>query len=272
VWRFYTARNPNWDILVHARANGTVRKESDALPVAVHAYPSRIGPRLEPSGRGAKLLERWGEPKASPAGTLGEDVIVEVVEEEYEPTYGLAARYRGNASTPVTVRGIVRGVDRTLRPTTDGQLRELRRSNLTVERLSENESGVTYRIRLRDAKTGAPIAMSAPENPRYRPILVDEPDATLTVGDRRVRTNLSGMTTVRINESGVYTVRYDAESWLIHDPAYTDAATTVRWHPLATVAGWLSFGVRVVLWFLPFAVALYAGRRLGGLLRYRGEL
>jgi hypothetical protein len=272
IWRFYTARVTGWDTLVRSRADGSRRVTSDALPVAVHAYPSRIGPRLEPEGRGPEQLNRWGEERPSPAGTLDPNVTVEVVEGPYEATHGLAVRYRANASEPVTIRGIVRGENRTLRPSTDGRQRTLRRSNLTVERVSESDSHLTIRITLRDAVTGEPIVLSAPDRPRYEPLLITRDDAYVSVGDRRVTTNLSGMATVRIEKSGVYTVRYHPESWLTHDPSYARSATSVRWHPLATVAGWLSLGVRLLQWFLPFAVALYAGRRLGGLFRYRGEL
>lgn len=272
VWRFYTARDSGWETLVRARADGAQRVTSDALPVAVHAYPSRIGPRIEPEGRGPEQLNRWGERRESPAGTLAPNVTVEVVTEPYEATHGLAVRYRANASDPILVQGIVRGENRTVRPAVDGEKRTLRRSNLTVERVAETESHLTIRIILRDARTGEPIALSAPHRPRYEPLLVTRDDAYITVGGQRVRTNLSGMATVRLNRSGVYTVRYHPESWLTHDPAYAGTATSVRWHPLATVAGWLSLGVRVVQWFLPFVVALYAGRRLGGLFRYRGEL
>lgn len=272
VWRFYTARDTGWETLVRSSATGTTRNRSDALPVLVHAYPSRIGPRIEPAGHGSELLDRWGRPKPSPAGTLGDNVSVEVVTDEYEPSYGLATRYDGNASTPITVHGIVHGVNRTLQPTTDGRERTIRRSNLTVERINANASGVTLRITLRDAATGEPIGLTASERLWYGDLFVEEESAYVTVGDRRVRTNLSGMTTVRIEDSGVYTVRYHPATWLTHNPSYTSVATTVRWHPLTTVGAWIDFGVRLFQWFLPFAVALFAGRRLGGLFQYRGEL
>lgn len=272
VWRFYTARNTAWDTLVRSNATGTTRNRSDALPVVVHAYPSRIGPRIEPAGRGPELLARWGRSKPSPAGTLGQNVSVEVVTDEYEPSYGLATRYDGNASTPITVHGIVHGVNRTLQPTTDGRERTIRRSNLTVERVSANASGLTLRITLRDAATGEPIGLTASDRLWYGDLFVEEDSTYVTVGDRRVRTNLSGTTTVRIEESGVYTVRYHPASWLTHDPSYTSAATTMRWHPLTTVGAWIGSGVRLLQWFLPFALVLFAGRRLGRLFQYRGEL
>jgi hypothetical protein len=271
VWRFYTARDTGWETLVRSSSTGTWRNRSDALPVAVHAYPSRIGPRLEPEGRGPEAVNRWGDERQSPAGTLGPNVTVEVVTEPYEATYGLAVRYRANASTPITVRGIVRGESRTLRPAA-GARRPLRRSNLTVERVAVTESHLTLRLTLRDATTGEPIALSAPDRPRYEPLLVSRDEAYITVGDQRVRTNLSGMAMVRINRSGVYTVRYHPKSWLTHEPAYASSATSVRWHPLATVSGWLALLVQLLQASLPFALALYAGRRLGDFLQYRGDL
>lgn len=55
VWRFYTARNTNWDTLVRSNRTDSATVESDAIPVYVHAYPSRIGPRAEPVRDGQRL-------------------------------------------------------------------------------------------------------------------------------------------------------------------------------------------------------------------------
>jgi hypothetical protein len=48
------------------------------------------------------------------------------------------------------------------------------------------------------------------------------------------------------------------------------SSATARWHPLGTVDGWLRLVVRVVQWIVPFVVAIYAGRRLGRMVRFGG--
>jgi len=60
VWRFYTARDTNWDALVRSNRTASTEVESDAIPVFVHAYPSRIGPRAEPVRDGPEIVDTWG--------------------------------------------------------------------------------------------------------------------------------------------------------------------------------------------------------------------
>jgi len=65
VWRFYTARNTNWDTLVRSNRTDSAEVESDAIPVYVHAYPSRIGPRAEPVRDGPEIIDTWGTERPS---------------------------------------------------------------------------------------------------------------------------------------------------------------------------------------------------------------
>lgn len=268
VWRFYTARNPRWDQLTRATASGNETVTSPSIPVAVHAYPSTLGPRVEPTGDGPGLLQLWGTDHASPASHLPQNVTVDVVTEAYETSYGLAVRTDSLDREALTVRGIVRGVNATLVEPDGGSRRQIRESTLTLTVLDQSADGAVLLVTLRATDTGNPITL-ADQTARYDPVIPDRREGYVTVAGRRVTPNASGMATVRVTEPGVYTAVYHPGSWLAHDPAFTSARATARWHPLATVDGWLSLGTTVVTWALPFALALYAGRRLGDIIHYQ---
>lgn len=268
VWRFYTARDTRWDTLVRSTATNDTTIRSPALPVAVHAYPSKLGPRAEPTGNGPELMRVWGVDHPTPSVGLPPNVTVDVVEQEYTTSYGLAVRT--SAGTPGTLRvhGIVRGVNATLERT--GQTRQIRESHVDVRVISQTDEQARLLVRLSAADTGEPIALAPAADTRYDPIVTGR-DGYIELAGERLQTNGSGMATVTVTEPGVYTARYVPGSWLTHDPAYTTAADTTRWHPLTTVAGWLELLTTSITWFLPFALAVYAGRRLGAIFEPRGR-
>ncbi|MFC5368636.1 hypothetical protein [Salinirubrum litoreum] len=260
VWRFYTARNTNWDTLVRSNRTDSAEVESDAIPVYVHAYPSRIGPRAEPVRDGPKIIDTWGTERPSPLETIGENVNVEIVNQSYETTYGVAVRAENVDREALHVAGIVRGVNASIVEPDAGSERQLRRSNLSVEVLQQNESQATLRIELRDNKTGAPIVLN--DSARRYPIGGISRDGYITIANREVETNASGVAIVTITEPGIYTARYHPGSWLGHNPAYVSDTATARWHPLGTIDGWFAFIFEVGWQFIPFFVMFYAGRRL----------
>jgi hypothetical protein len=267
IWRFYTARDPRWDTLLSASTTGTSRVDSPALPVGVHAYPSRLGPRVEPTHGGPRFLEIWGTERSSPAGTLPKTVLVDVVERPYTSSFGLAIRSPAIDTEEARVQGIVRGVNASLASDTTRHLRE---SDLEVRVVDQSADQATLYIELTDAETGAPITLAPTTDPRYKPI-VEGRDGYIAIAGRHVRTNASGQATITVQQSGVYTARYVPGSWLTHDPAYTAAADTARWHPLVTIGGWFELLLTAIQWFLPFALAVYAGRRLGEIFTPRGR-
>ncbi|WP_435361934.1 hypothetical protein, partial [Haloarchaeobius sp. DFWS5] len=137
VWRFYTARDTDWDTLVQSSTTGSTEIESDAIPVYVHAYPSRIGPRAEPVRDGPEILEVWGISRSTPASTLGENINIEVVEQSYTTSYGLAVRSPDVDRSAIHVAGIVRGVNATIVEPPAGSERQIRESNLTIDVIEE---------------------------------------------------------------------------------------------------------------------------------------
>ncbi|TKX72448.1 hypothetical protein EXE40_04165 [Halorubrum sp. GN11GM_10-3_MGM] len=260
VWRFYTARNTNWDTLVRSNRTNSATVESDAIPVYVHAYPSRIGPRAEPVRDGPEIIDTWGTDRSSPVGTIGENINIDIVNQSYTTTYGVAVRAESIDRDTLQVAGIVRSVNASIVAPDAGSERQLRRSDLAVAVLQQNESQATLRIELRDNQTGAPIVLSDP-NRRY-PISGNTRDGYITVGDQRVETNASGVAIVTIDEPGIYTARYHPGSWLGHNPAYVGETATARWHPLGTIDGWFAFIFEVGWQLIPFVVMFYAGKQL----------
>jgi len=259
IWRFYTARDTNWDTLVYSSRTGTTTVESDAIPVYVHAYPSRIGPRVEPVRGGPELTDTWGTTRSAPPDSIGENVTVDVVTRSYTPTDGVAVRAAEVDREALHVAGLVRGVNASIIEPDASDERQLRRSTLSTELSQQNRSHATLRIELQENQTGAPIVLdegSRSSDDGYAG------SGYITVGDRRVETNASGVATVTLDEPGIYTARYQPGSWLGHDPAYLGDSTTTRWHPLGTIEGWFSLLIELGWQLLPFAVMFYAGKHL----------
>ncbi|CQR48743.1 hypothetical protein [Haloferax massiliensis] len=260
VWRFYTARDPRWDRLTQATATAETEIHSEALPVYVHAYPSRIGPRAEPIRDGPIILDSWGRKRPSPQTTIPDTVAVEVVDRVYTPTYGLAVRTDNLDRDALRVSGIVHGVDATPITSTVGTPRELRESQLTAEVVSQTTDQATIHIELRDTETGSPIDLTADD--RHGSLNGESGGGYLTVADQRVRTNESGVAVVTIDQPGIYTARYHPGTWLVANPAYVSDTATVRWHPLGTLDGWVGLLIEVGWQFIPFIVVFYAGRQI----------
>jgi hypothetical protein len=272
VWRFYTARDTDWDVLVERQANGTEQVDSPALPVYVHAYPSELGPRASPVGEGPDIIRVWGFDQDSPSATVGDNVAVEVVEQPYTSSYGIAVRTSAHIGDGPTVEGIVDGVNGALVTPERERDRILRKSNLSLTVIEADDARAVLRVELRDNVTDDPIELGQPSDPRYAPIAGNPRSGYVAVAGQRVETNDSGVALVTVEDSGVYTARYHPGSWLNRYPAYVGSVASARWHPLTTIEGWFTLALTGLRWSIPFVLVLYAGRKLGRVFRYGGEL
>ena len=263
VWRYYTAQDTRWATVTRATAPETTTEPPSATPAYVHAYPSRIGPRADPVYDGPELEAVWGVHTDSPAPTLHDNVAVDVIDDPYTQSFGLAVRVDEYDPDALRLRGVVRGVNTTLDPETATE-RRIREPDLEMTVTEANASAATLRVELTDPDTGAPILI---DEPGLRNPIVDDPGmGTLHVAGDRVEPNASGVAVVTVTEPGVYTATYDAASWRSADPAYVDATATARWHPLTTYTGWIHLLETVIWWSIPVVVAWYAGVRLSRLL------
>jgi hypothetical protein len=263
VWRFFNARETRWDTLTRATRDEEQQVDSIAIPVYVHAYPSEIGPRGKPEYGGPVILGTWGRSYDSPAGVMPDTVAVEVVNETYEPTYGIAVESRHVDREHLTVHGIVHGTHET----PSRRTREIRESSLSASIIQQNDSGVRVHLELTDSKTGAPIVLQ--DSPRINPVTGDNRSGHIEIAGEQVKTNATGEAVVFLSGAGTYTARYQPESWLSADPAYAGDSAVVRWHPLVTATGWVNLLVRFVLALLPFGVAWFAGKQLSSFIHWR---
>ncbi|UWG49256.1 Cell surface protein (plasmid) [Halalkaliarchaeum sp. AArc-CO] len=273
VWRYYTARDTSWDELVEETEGGSDVVTSDARPVYVHSFPSRVGPRAEPDRDGPSILDVWGIESDSPAATIHENVDVGVVDDRYTRSYGMVIRTDSIDQDSLIVQGIVRGVDAPLSEAAHMDDREIRESDVDVVIESVNDSAATLRVEVTDATTGDPIVLEDPIDgtTRMTSIGPDPRDGYLTIAGERIETNQSGMATVTVSEPGLYTAEYHPGAWYTHDPAYAGGTASVRWHPLTTVSGWLTLLSQSIWWVIPFAVSWYAGIRLTTFLQVGGR-
>jgi len=269
VWRYYTARDTDWDHLVQSTATDEEVVHSNALPVYTRAFPSEVGPRAEPIREGPDIQEVWGFESESPAATVHENVEIGILDEPYVRSYGLAVRYEQIDRDDLLVQGIVRGESADIIEPEDGTEREIRESELTTEIVDQTQNEATIRVELHDAETGEPITLEDPfdDDPRVAPIGAERRDGYITIADRRVETNASGVALVTIRQPGSYTAEYQPGSWRTHDPAYIGDRSSLSWHPLSTASGWFALLVNTFWVAIPFAVALYAGLKLGSFLR-----
>jgi hypothetical protein len=263
VWRFFNARQTNWDTLTRATRDQEQQVDTIAIPVYVHAYPSEIGPQAKPEYAGPEFLKIWGNDHDSPAASIPDNVSVEVVNESYQPTYGIAVESSHVDPEHITVHGLVHGTHATPVKGT----REVRNSSLSASIIQENESGVWVHLELTDSETGAPIVLQ--DSDRVSPVTGDNRTGHIEIAGTQVKTNATGEAVVFLSGAGAYTAVYQPESWLTADPAYTGASAVVRWHPLVTVAGWVDLFVRGALALLPLGVAWFAGKQLSSLINWR---
>lgn len=269
VWRFYTARSTSWDVLEVANGTTRAREVSPAVPVYVHAFPSRLGPMVE-NRAGPQILQWWGERRATPSGTLGEYITVEAIPDRYNAVEGLALRAGAVDRGNLTVRGIVAGVNATVTIPESGRTETLRNSTIEALIVAENRSAAVVKVTLLDNATGAPIALSKPplDLPFRDPSGADDRQGYVVVNGHRVETNATGQARVVVEDPGVINVRYVPESWVTVDPAYQGSQTSVRWELVGGFGWLLHVLVKLVEFSLPFLVVAYAAKKFGELYAY----
>lgn len=170
----------------------------------------------------------------------------------------------------MTVRGIVAGVQTTVRPWEQDQQRRIHNATLEATVVRKTRSKAVIEVRLLNASSGDPIVLSAPAvgipfRPRRGPT---DRRGYIEVGDRVVETGPDGTARVVLDEPGAYEVRYVPESWVTADPAYAPTTTSVRWHPADEFDWWVRTGVRLLEFAIPFVLLAYAARRFDYLFSY----
>lgn len=213
VWRFYTARDATWDTLVTSTATGNSTGHSPLHPLQVHAYPIETGPTAAPSGT-ISILETYGQTTAPP--TLPEGVHLDVLEEPYTASYGIATRVEtsNHDLSGVEAMGLVRGVSARA---DEGVFIDvpINESELALSVVNQTAETVTVEVELSDAVTGAPI------NTGQR-------GGHVVIGGERVETNANGTVrkTLYRPPSGI-SARYEPGQWWLNVPGYTSDSDVV---------------------------------------------
>lgn len=269
VWRYYNGHDTDWETLTRSSAAGREATESSAIPAYVHAFPSETGPRAEPIRDGPQIEAIWGTESESPNRTIHESVEIDVIDEPFTRSHGLAVGYDAVDRENLTVDGVVRGEQATLVEPNQGAERKIRESDLSATVIEQNESAATILVELRDAETGDPIVLDDPYDlhSRFAPIGAESREGYISVDDQWVQTDNFGYAFVTVSQPGAYSVEYHPGPWRTHDPAYVGDVDRVTWHPMTDASHWLDLVVQLLWLTIPFVAALYAGLKLGSFLQ-----
>ncbi|QCJ45890.1 hypothetical protein [Haloprofundus sp. MHR1] len=213
VWRFYSARDPEWDTLVTSTDEGQTVEHSSLHPLQVNAFPIETGPTPSPR-RTVTILETYGIETQPP--TVPKTVLLDTIDEPYTASYGIATRTTTTEHnlTSVTAYGLVRGVEVDASESSFATV-PINESELTLEVLNTTEDSVTVRVRLRDAQTGEPINTLSREG-------------YVVLEDQRVNTSNNGTVTTTLSHSaGGVSARYEPGHWWRSVPGYVGDSDVV---------------------------------------------
>jgi hypothetical protein len=211
-------------------------------PLQVHAFPVETGATPDPA-REIEILEAFGDRESSP--TLDSTVQLDVVDEPYTRSYGLATRIRTTDHDFGKVRayGLVRGVEAEVNASVLSEV-ILGRSNLSLEIRNNTSNTVTVRARVLDDTTGDPIN-------------TDGRDGWVVLQGERVNTTGNGTVTSTLNdEIGGVSARYVPGKWWYSPTSYTGdtAVASVHGAEIVLVSILFEVGVPLSLLFLAWFI------------------
>ena len=213
VWRFYSARDTDWDTLVYSSDDGERTTHSPLQPLQVNAYPIETGPTPSPR-QNVTILDVYGTSTSPP--TLPSNIHLDVLKDSYTASYGIATRATADEQ-PETVRawGLVRSAGAE-RPADEFVRIQIFKSNLTLQVINQTEDTVTVQTSLRNANTDVPIN-------------TDERDGDVViVNGQRVNTSGNGTVTTTIERPpGGVSARYEPGHWWLNSPGYAGDSDTV---------------------------------------------
>jgi hypothetical protein len=237
TWRFYSARDQDWDALVYSTANGSARRHSPMHPLQINAFSFEMG--ASASQGNATVLATDGRRYSAPS--LPENVNLDTRNGSYHGTETIVTRVPGDVST-IRARGFVRGVGTTV-DVEDLEEVEVHRSNLTLSVINESANTTTVRVSLRDEATGAPIDTSGR-------------DGYVVLAGERVNTSGGGTVTRTLRQPGaIVSARYEPGHWWNDAPGYVGDRETISvgGPSLALLATLFRFAIPVGL----FGLAVY---------------
>ncbi|WP_276248582.1 hypothetical protein [Haladaptatus sp. YSMS36] len=251
VWRFYSARDSEWDTLVSSTEDGDTERNSSLQPLQVNAYPMETGPTAAPRDL-VTIQGTYGAETTPP--TLPEHVHLDVLTEPYTASYALTTRTKTTDHTlrNVTAHGLVRGVETRLNEGTFIDI-PIHKSNLSLSVVNTTAKTVTVEATLRDAQTDEPIA-------------TDEREGSLVIAGERVNTSDDGTVTHTLpRNAGSVSARFDPGRWWVDGSGFTSdsAVVYVGGGPLAFLTTLYRIGVPVSTFlFAVFIIDRFTGWRI----------
>jgi len=212
TWRFYSARDPQWDELIRSTEDSECRLASPSHPLQVNAFPMETGPSA--TRRSVTILDAYGE-SMKPL-SLPEQINLDAMTEPYTASFGLATRISDvGRFSGVRARGLVRGTN-TRVPASEFTHIPINRSSLQLSVVDLSENTTTLRVRLLDNATEEPIAT------------IDR-DGYVVLNGHRLNTTANGTATITVEGlGGVFTARYEPGHWWRNTPGYVRASDTRR--------------------------------------------
>jgi hypothetical protein len=213
VWRFYSARDPDWDRLTIRSANGTTHRHSPVHPLQVSAYPIETGPSPEPR-ENVTITGVEGAEISPPS--LPEAVALDVVADPYTASYRVGSRIETADHTlaNITAYGLVRGSETELEEPFFYTI-PFNRSSLSARILNTTAETTTVELALQDGETGEPIETQGRAG-------------YLVLGEQRLNTTANGTVTATVTatDSGI-AARYEPAVWWRHPKAYLGNSTVI---------------------------------------------
>jgi len=212
IWRFYSARDSDWDTLVRSTEDGSTTTHSPLHPLQVNAFPMETGPSA--SSPRVEILDVFGETTRPPS--LPPNVNLDIATDPYTASYGIATRTATDEEfSGLRAWGLVRGVTVETEKSDFARI-EIHRSNLTLSTVNSTGNATTVRVRLEDASTGEPINTA-------------EREGYVVLDGQRLNTTGNGTATVTITRSNaVVSARYEPGRWWRATPGYVGDTATVH--------------------------------------------
>lgn len=247
-WRFFSARDTDWDTMLNTTADGTRAANETYHPLQVHAYPSRSGIYVDGEGDIQSVLGDEHDPPS-----LSDGVSFDLPREEYTSTHGFDMRYdKSVGAADVAVNGVVHGTSAERPPFPN--LQRIHGTNLTLSVVERTKDSIEVEISLRDDEG--------------RPIDTRGQDGFVRVEGREdVNTGIDGKATVEISPrpSGAVVAEFVPTRWYEAETRYAGDAATVNpedeYRPFVEAGMLIQLGVFVT----PFLLLVYFTDRMLGL-------
>jgi len=248
-WRFFSARDTDWDSVVESTSNGTSEAEESYHPLVVHAYPSSSGNYIQ----GSAEMTATGSEHLPPE--LPEGVSVDIPNTTYTLPQRIDLRYQTTSGEKGTsIEGIVRGTSS--EPQISPRVTEIRETNLRLGLIEERKNSIELGMSLRDGN-GQPIDTRGGN------------DIIRIEGHGNVTTGLDGSATMNISPkpSGVFG-EYVPEDW--HEvgegqPAYLSDSAAVMVENDFDLIGEIGSMTQFFVLAVPFLLVVYFMNKILGL-------